>query len=645
MTLLDQGVKVSSLDEAVLKEVREVLRISDDSLLRQRQNQILRAVRFDNMEDRFAGVSNANERTFGWMFDERDTIPDPATDGVSDQDQGKEEADGKNHQLRLKARDNFVHWLETPSTSPQDAVFHILGKPGAGKSTLMKYLSTHEKSRSYLRKWSKDKELVTGSFFFWKPGSDPQKSHRGLVRALLYSILSEARDLIPIVFPAHWLDTQSCNNSVFLEQHEIEGAFNTIIKQPRTYDRYRFGFFIDGLDEFEDKLHYKTKQQLVSLIFDWIRDSNNHIKIIVSSRQLVEFVKGFGKSPGIRLQDLTRSDIETVVTRRLAKVQEFEDSTDVDSSTLRNIKNTILEKANGVFLWVTLVLNSVEAGITQGDSWFALERKIDTLPTELKDLLQRIVDDINPSDRIKAVQIFEAIRRVTRHNDQYPLWMYLFWDDVVLDPDYVSKQSLTRETQKQIDIRLSRARNQIYGLSRGLLEIVSAREIMVIDFTHRSVVEFLNQLTSQKRNQETAEGFDIAHTFRQCALGYVKMIGVPDEHELVVGLSTIINEYHWYPPHYARQRQHQLLRPDAQLLCDYIDQLMKYIDMQHRGQSAFPNTEHITGEKVTSSLSPAAQSALKTITASCLHEYVSRHKRKFAANVDLPKKYAILGRV
>lgn len=77
-----------------------------------------------------------------------------------------------------------------------------------------------------------------------------------------------------------------------LKQDEIEKAFNTVIRHPQTYALYRFAFFLDGLDEFEDNLQHNTKQDLVSLILGWVKDSDNQIKIIVSSRHHVEFVNG-----------------------------------------------------------------------------------------------------------------------------------------------------------------------------------------------------------------------------------------------------------------------------------------------------------------------------------------------------------------
>ncbi|KUI72077.1 hypothetical protein VM1G_07677 [Cytospora mali] len=622
--ILRQGLQVSSLDEAVLQQLRGILDTSEENILRRRQNQILRALRFDSMNDRFAGVSDAHERTFEWMFNEH--VPDPHTP-VDDKIEYSHPTD---RCLRLEARDKFVKWLEARPVSPQDAVFHILGKPGAGKSTLMKYLSRHEKTRTHLRRWSGDKELVVGFFFFWKPGSDPQKSQRGLVRSLLYSILSDARDLIPTAFPTQWPDTQSLTDGlVILEQHHIEEAFNKIIRQPQTYDRYRFGFFLDGLDEFEDKLHHKTKQQLVALILGWVRESKGQIKVIASSRHHVEFESGFDKSPGIRLQDLTRPDMATVVAGRLAEIQCFAGITSVDSLTLFMIESRILEKAQGVFLWVTLVLRGVEAGIIQGDSWRALEQKIDALPVELEDLLQCMFDGIDSSDRAKALLTFAAVEHRSICSSGFPLWLYSFLGDIVLDPDFVTKQPPSMATHEQIEVQLIKSKRQVYGVCKGLLEVIGRDNSLFVDFTHRSVVEFLKQPKIKKETHRLAGYHGHLHILWQCFLGCVKIIGFPNSHdnEFAYNVCMVIQEY---LSSTCQTQQQGPERRDERRICDFLDHLIECVEGRKRFQYAFFEANEASGGENSSGVSPAVELSVYIVTETCLYEYVSRYKKRFA---------------
>lgn len=189
-------------------------------------------------------------------------------------------------------------------------VFHILGHPGSGKSTLMKYIYRLDKTKEHLRKWSGGRDLVLGSFFFWKPGEDMEKNPHGLIRALTYHILAAAPDLLPIAFANRWPAERDDDYLARLQPDEIEEAFGALIRAPQTYNQHRFVFFLDGMDEFEDTTNHETINHLVSLVLDWIKHSHGGLKIIVSSRPWPEFELGLHGAAGLVIQELTWSDIE-----------------------------------------------------------------------------------------------------------------------------------------------------------------------------------------------------------------------------------------------------------------------------------------------------------------------------------------------
>lgn len=63
----------------------------------------------------------------------------------------------------------------------------------------MKYLLDHQRTKELLYAWAQSDSLVIGSFFFWNTGSEMQKSKEGMLRSLMYQILSKHRELIPIM--------------------------------------------------------------------------------------------------------------------------------------------------------------------------------------------------------------------------------------------------------------------------------------------------------------------------------------------------------------------------------------------------------------------------------------------------------------
>lgn len=50
---------------------------------------------------------------------------------------------------RNETRELFAAWLRDG-----DGIFYISGKLGSGKSTLMKYLSDHTRTKEHLREWA-----------------------------------------------------------------------------------------------------------------------------------------------------------------------------------------------------------------------------------------------------------------------------------------------------------------------------------------------------------------------------------------------------------------------------------------------------------------------------------------------------------
>ncbi|KAK7710806.1 hypothetical protein SLS64_005711 [Diaporthe eres] len=200
-----------------------------------------------------------------------------------------------------KARDDFIVWLER-----DHGIFHISGKPGSGKSTLMKYLCRHGRTKDHLKAWAGDKNLSIGEFFFWRPGSALQKSLKGVIRGLLHCVLSEAPDLIPVVFPAQWEESMF-NDKLHIEHHECQQGFKLLTSMNATSRNHKFAFFVDGLDEFDG-----NHSDLVRQLFDWVTNSQN-VKLCVSSREWAVFHDAFKDCPHFSLHHLTRSDMQRVV--------------------------------------------------------------------------------------------------------------------------------------------------------------------------------------------------------------------------------------------------------------------------------------------------------------------------------------------
>lgn len=96
--------------------------------------------------------------------------------------------------------DDFNNYLQSDAALEP---YFVNGKAGSGKSTLMKFILQHRRTEDALTRWAgPNSEFVLLHFFFWNTGTPLQKTHVGLLPALLHAILHKHPELVPAVFPS-----------------------------------------------------------------------------------------------------------------------------------------------------------------------------------------------------------------------------------------------------------------------------------------------------------------------------------------------------------------------------------------------------------------------------------------------------------
>ncbi|KAL8377019.1 hypothetical protein RB595_007918 [Gaeumannomyces hyphopodioides] len=131
-----------------------------------RGERLLRSLKFDSMNERSNQVLPSHAGTLEWVLKD-------GSNGEGPESSGSE----------TESWDSFSDWLR--STEPK---YWISGKPGSGKTTLMKYLAKHGRTRNFLDIWSPGAVLI--SHFFWRPGTQMQQSIKGLLCSLLYQLFT-----------------------------------------------------------------------------------------------------------------------------------------------------------------------------------------------------------------------------------------------------------------------------------------------------------------------------------------------------------------------------------------------------------------------------------------------------------------------
>ncbi|KAK7923596.1 hypothetical protein PG985_007667 [Apiospora marii] len=499
--VLRSGVTVKSLEPTALEQVRMLLAQSDQAIEKAGQILILKRLQDETMDLRFSDVPQAHANTLSWIFQDSDTYDE-----------------------KLKARTAYNLWLRKTASETDKSIFHICGKPGAGKSTLVKYLCTQQATMDGLREWASAKTLVVCRYFAWKPGTTVQNTIKGLERTLLYHILQQAPQLCKVAFESQWQNVK--------EHHMLEDGYEerrkglqAIQQSKRTFVDRKFCFFIDGLDEFHEE-----PEDVVRFLQDWATLGGHNIKICVSSRELFIFRERFKSCLKLTLQDINYEDIALRIEDGLQALEDLETRDDKDE--ILALGRVLARKSEGVFLWATLTLSTVQESVLSDESAAEIARKIDSLPIELEDVFQYIFDTIKTlryeSDRRMAMMTLQLIlehqRPLRRGFKDLSLIRYSFLDEYDADHRFVHRKQLHYTTEKEVNHRLEKAQKQIQRRCFGLVEVRVSKKL---GFVHRAVVEFMTRSRTSQAANEFITGFDVLDFMRQSFVATIKLITPP----------------------------------------------------------------------------------------------------------------------
>lgn len=412
---------------------------------------IIQSLAFQGIHRREDTIPTAYMKTFDWIF----TKPRVGANG---QEQWSD----------------YTSWLRGPTAK----IYWITGKLGAGKSTLMKFLVEHNDVRKHLEHWSSQRQLVIASFYFWNTGDELQKSQAGLLRTLLSQILAQIPSITAKVCPRHWalcktFGRQAIRLAPKWTWDELVESFSLLSDLIGV--EFQLALFIDGLDEFDGD-H--------GVLLDFIKHlkTRSGIKICVSSRHWNMFLDAFKSEPCLRVEDLTKADIETFVSGEFGRSVGFQELRINFPSKANQFIQDIVTKANGVFLWVSLVVRTLCEAFTNGDPLSSIQATLDGLPSDLSELYERIWRSISSQYIRHSSQLFQI-----QYASTLPLHVITFWladeDDHLEDDITVLRENRGNYARDTIVRRLN-------SRTKGLLEVSSDS---YVNYLHRSVKDWVEK--------------------------------------------------------------------------------------------------------------------------------------------------------
>ncbi|KAH0425556.1 high-affinity nicotinic acid transporter [Colletotrichum camelliae] len=434
---------------------------------------LVRSLHFEQIYDRESDIRQAHDNTLEWIFQDSSL--------------------------------GFNEWLQS-----EHGLYWISGKAGSGKSTLMKFLTNDSRTHQSLKIWGGG-NLIIAKHHFWSAGTSLQMSQEGLMRTLLQNILLRRPDLCGKVCPKRWSETSLLEPLPWTRGELLDCLMNlgnlTSECEDGRESPVRFCIFIDGLDEYSGDHAELSKLVLRLASFD-------NIKLCVSSRPWNEFTDAFGQSRWkLELHELTERDILLFTSESLGQNDKFQILRTKSPIDADSLIEQISQRAQGVFLWVFLVVRSLLRGLGNEDNLPTLNRRMLELPNQLEDYFGRMLDTIEPVYMMPAAR---TLLMVSRANGPFPMLTFLFVNLERHDTGIRSDASIPLERWPDVDpiakemLRIKK--KQLVAQCRDLLHVsANSNEPELLGERvgplHRTVLDYLktdevNSLLLDKAGQE-----------------------------------------------------------------------------------------------------------------------------------------------
>ncbi|KAL7810778.1 hypothetical protein V8C44DRAFT_350038 [Trichoderma aethiopicum] len=247
--------------------------------------------------------------------------------------------------------------------------------------------------------------------------------------------------------------------------------------------------FIDALDEYDGQPEF---------IADFLKEitqqriSRTRVKILFSSRPWDKFTDAFGDRPGFRIHEHTENDIRELCYYVIqAECPGYRE--------LVLLVEEIVKRAEGVFLWVKLVLLDLSkiasAAVRRGDTGSLskeLQEALKDLPQDLADYYSTIVERIPQCFRREAFCLLEVVAKGDR----------VYLEDIpkilsCLNFSHIDERSHIIESLDEPDPRALAISLRTY--TGGLVEMHGKSPNPKLQLLHQTTVDFV-QLPEFKNN-------------------------------------------------------------------------------------------------------------------------------------------------
>jgi hypothetical protein len=383
--------------------------------------QALESLAFAQMEERRDTISRSYSNTCEWLFQ----------------------------------KPEYLSWRDSAKMSQHYGFFWIKSKPGAGKSTLMKFFFRSAKERL------PDDHFI--SFFFNARGESLENPLEGLYRSLLYQLLTKIPRL------------QNVSGMAMNAKHQtwsLAALKSVFAEAVMNLEHDHLTCLIDALDECPE-VEIREMIEFFEELGQAAVDKGVELRVCFSSRHYPHVTMGKCQHMLLDGQSGHEQDITKYVKSKLRAG---------NGKTGEALREAVQKKSQGVFMWVVLVVRILNKESDRGCNNASLRKCLDRIPNELHELFEDILKR-GMQDNDHLVPVLQWISFAQRPLACEELYFAIQSDR----PDFDVAKPWDQDEDDVETMKLF-----ILNSSKGLAELTRGKK-PTVQFIHESVRDYLRE--------------------------------------------------------------------------------------------------------------------------------------------------------
>jgi hypothetical protein len=375
----------------------------------------------------------------------------------------------------------------------------------------------------------RDLRVNVASFFFKMVGTPIQRSLAGLLRSVLFQVLSQDPRIIPAVAPSRWEALLVFGEDPKpLDLAELQQMLMSALHQ--RHAKHKTFIVIDGLDEYEECGRHLEILELLHEI-----TACPGVKVCISSRPLPQIRDVIDSSSSLTLEHCTGRDMEEFITFKIEAQLSMTPEASIGLGIKEKLAHELTTRASGCFLWVALVVESLQEKLANGKKDTDLLRFINEVPVELDGLFRSFLDELDASRPFVA----STLRFIAMSEEQISLVRLCLME--MHFSGFVLHQEVSSLSQENLYLRTQMYIKRIVSRSKGLLKVSlfeshhtlegvgTGGRYAHVNLIHRTAREYLvGKIGSSASFSSHGGSYDLAATYCAASLSLLKISTIGD---------------------------------------------------------------------------------------------------------------------